>query len=289
MSNSNNSAGDELLRWASEVGSGTWEQLRDASAHLGNKHKLSIRPWILAESLSVLGHLDIEWATRRWSIAPPALNLVPGLSLCIVLTGSRPYYIDRRFEDATDDLSVYPFPIEQPPAPAAKLALCASVSAAYEVGERFGAELVVNPARSLAESLVAIDKLPIAEFAPPPSLDAAEFFDAESLRWRPIDSERPGLYRIDLHGRPVHRRLDSHGNWYLVDLAVGQFLALEGRPDPAMRWQHGSNDGRVPPVLEVRATLALPVLAERAATVSSGLPCKMAGGGSSTSLMTSRS
>jgi hypothetical protein len=100
------SAGDDLLRWVSEAGSGPWERMRDACAYVAEKHRLQRRPWTLASELSALGHVDIDWKSRSWSVAPPAVNLVPGLGLCVVLTGSRPFYIDRRFEEATDDLDV---------------------------------------------------------------------------------------------------------------------------------------------------------------------------------------
>ena len=111
MAESYPTAGDELLRWVSEAGSGTWPQLRDACAYVAQKYGLTAAPLILASDLSALGHIDIEWKTRSWSVALPALNLVPGLGLCLVLTGSRPYYLDQRFEEVTDEVDVYPFGI----------------------------------------------------------------------------------------------------------------------------------------------------------------------------------
>ena len=57
------SAGDELLRWASEAGAGSWEKLRDACAYLSQKYNLRRRPWTLANNLSALGHIDINLST----------------------------------------------------------------------------------------------------------------------------------------------------------------------------------------------------------------------------------
>lgn len=261
------SAGDELLRWVSEAGSGSWERLRDASAHLCQKHSLRERPWQLANELSTLGHLDIEWSSRKWSVAPPSINLVPGLGLWLVLTGSRPYHVDRRFDEATDDQDVFPLAVAQSPAPMAKLAKCASVEVAEHVASRFGAILIVDPARTLALGMRAVDETPM-ERAPAPSLELAQKFDHNSLRWNDIVDRSPGLYRIDLHGRPVHRRLDNHGIWWDIDLPAGQFLELQNRRPSVVRFRPGNSEA--PPRFEVRKELALPIVAERAMRVCSG-------------------
>lgn len=268
------SAGDDLLRWVSEAGSGSWERLRDACAYVAQKHGLERRPWTLATELSALGHLDIDWRTRSWSVSPPAINIVPGLGLCAVLTGSRPFYVDRRFDEATDDLDVFPFEVPQAPAPAAKFAKCASIDVAERVAAGMGALLVVDPAGGLTEALRPVDEETI-EAAPEPSLEEARRFDPMNLRWEADHARRPGLYRLDLHGRPVHRRLDDHGAWWAIDLAAGQFLAVRERNESVIRWR--SHSGDAPARLDVRRELSLPVLAERAATVCSGLVPELRG------------
>lgn len=268
------SAGDDLLRWTSEAGAGPWERLRDACAFVCRKHELQRRPWAVAMDLSILGHLDIDWGTRSWSIAPPALNLVPGLGLCVVLTGSRPHYVDRRFEEATDDLDVYPFEVAQVPSPSAKFAKCASVEVAERVAVGLCARLVIDPATALVEAMRPVDEEPIAS-APAPALEEAQRFDPSTLNWASDHARRPGLYRIDLHGRPVHRRLDDFGHWWAMGLPTGQFLSLRERVDPVLRWRGARVDE--PACLEVRRELSLPILAERAAAVSSGFAPRVVG------------
>lgn len=262
------SAGDDLLRWVSEAGAGSWERLRDVCAYVTQKHGLERRPWTLATELSALGHIDVDWRTRSWSVASPAINIVPGLGLCGVLTGSRPFYVDRRFEEVTDDLDVYPFEVAQAPAPAAKYAKCASVDVAERVAAGMRALLVIDPAGSLTAALRPVDEEPI-EAAPEPSLEEARRFDPTTFRWELDHGRRTGLYRIDLHGRPVHRRLDEYGSWWAIDLAAGQFLTLRDQAEPAVRWRPARGD--VPARFDVRRELSLPVLAERAATICSGL------------------
>jgi hypothetical protein len=222
----------------------------------------------LAGHLSALGHVDIDWRTRTWSVAPPAINVVPGLGLCVVLTGSRPFYVDRRFDEATDDLNVFPFSLEQPPWPTAKFAKCASVDDARDVAERTGARFVLDPASALVEALRAVDE-EVTSAAPEPPLEEAAWFDPAELRWRKDHDRRPGLYQIDLHNRPVHRWHDANGSWWYVDRAAGQFRALDGRDDPVVRWHRAT--ASEPARFEVRRGLALPLVAERALTTCSGL------------------
>jgi hypothetical protein len=269
------SAGDDLLRWVSEAGSGSWERLRDACAYVAEKHPLrKRRPWTLATDLMALGHIDIDWRTRAWSVAPPAINVVPGLGLCTLLTGSRPFYVDRSFEQATDDLDVFPFEVPQPPSPAAKFAKCASVEVAKRIAEGMGALLVLDPARDLAAAMRPVDEEPV-EAAPEPALEEALRFNPVTLGWEADHGRRPGLYRVDLHGRPVHRRLDEFGSWWAIDLPAGQFLELRGHADPVLRWRAATP--AAPAGFEVRRSVSLPVLAERAATVSSGILPQMQG------------
>ena len=263
--------GDELLRWVSEAGSGNWDRLRDACAYVSERHRLSRRPWILASDLSALGHMDIDWRTRAWSVVPPALNLVPGLGLCVVLTGSRPYHVDLRFRDATDDLDVYPFELRQEPAPMARYAKCASVEVAERVADRMKAHLVINPAKGLTRALRNVDE-ELIDSAPEPPLEEATRFNPVTLSWDSNHGRRPGLYRVDLHGRPVHRRLDAYHSWWAIDLAAGQFLALKERGpghESVIRWLPARDDRSC--CFEVRKELALPMLAERAMVISAGL------------------
>ncbi len=133
---------------------------------------------------------------------------------------------------------------------------------------------MIDPARGLTEALRPVDEEPI-EPAPEPSLEEARRFDAATLRWELDHGRRPGLYRMDLHGRPVHRRLDDYGSWWAIDLAAGQFLALRDRAEPVVRWRPARGDA--PPRFDVRRELSLPVLAERAATVCSGLAPQVEG------------
>lgn len=263
-------ASDDLLRWASETGSGSWHHLRDAAAHLARTHSLELRPWQLAVPLASLGHLDIDWREQRWSVAAPAVALSPGMGLCATLVGARPSRIVERYREATEDLNVYPFQLPQRHAPAALFAKCSSVEVTKGVASRLGVPLIFDPASGIVEELPSIVLEEVSPGSPIPNEDGLERFNPINGRWRRVSArDEEGLYRLDLYGRSMHR-LHRSGDWYSVDKATGQVLLLEGKND-LLFWCEPSSDSRVPSTLEVVTWLGLPPLAERAAVVSSGL------------------
>jgi hypothetical protein len=115
----------------------------------------------------------------------------------------------------------------------------------------------------------SVDEPEIKPAAEPP-LDDATRFNAASMGWDPVETRpTPGLYRVDLHGRNVHRRLDDYERWWDIDLAAGQFMELEKAGKSVLRWRPPDR-GR-PSAIEVHERVHLPILAERAFRVSSGL------------------
>ena len=263
-------APDDLMRWASETGSGSWRHLRDAAAYLARTHALNVRPWQLAVPLTSLGHVDIDWREQRWSVAAPAVALSPGMGLCAYLVGARPSRMLERFDEATEDQNVYPFQLKQRNAPAALFAKCSSVTVTEEVAHRLGVPLVFDPASGIVEELPDVVSDGASPSSPVPIEDGLERFDPIDGSWRQITGrDKEGLYRLDLYGRSMHRLLRGD-DWYSVDKATGQLLVLEGRHD-LLFWCKPSNDFRVPSTFEVVEWLGLPPLAERAAVASSGL------------------
>ena len=264
------SPGDDLLMWASEFGSGTWGHLRDTAAYLARVHDTGDRPWYLAAPLSDLGHIDLSWSTERWSMSNPALVMPRGCGLCVYLVGARPRRMLERFQDAADAQDVYPFEIPQGNAPVALFAKCASVDAAQTIADRLGIPLLFDPSAALAQSVPAVDPSALELAAPVPIEDTLEQFDPRSFRWiATSDRDQPGLFRTDLYGRSIFR-LKRDDQWYKVDQAIGQMLALSDRSD-LLRWSPPSLDWVRPSMLEIPSWLALPQLAERAVVAASGL------------------
>ena len=263
-------AGDDLLMWASETGSGPWGQLRDTAAYLARVHDTRDRPWYLAAPLSDLGHLDLSWSTERWSVADPALVMARGCGLSAYLVGARPRRMLERFRDAADAQDVYPFEIPQGKAPRALFAKCASVESGQALADRLGIPLLFDPSTALAESVPRIDPSELELASPVPIEDTLEQFDPQSCRWVPtVDRDQPGLYRTDLYGRSIFR-IKRVGQWYKADQATGQLLVLSDRSD-LLRWSRPSVDWAKPSLLEVPSWLALPQLVDRALVAASGL------------------
>lgn len=264
------SAGDDLLIWASETGSGSWAQLRDTAAYLARVHGAQDRPWYLAAPLSDLGHLDLSWSSERWSVSNPALVMARGCGLCAFLVGARPRRLLERFQEAADAQDIYPFEIPQGRAPAALFAKCASVESGRALADRVGIPLLFDPSAALAQRVLRIDPTSLELASPVPFEDTLERFDSQSAKWVSSgDRDQPGLYRTDLYGRSIFR-LSRDGQWYKVDQATGQLLVLNSRSD-LLRWSQPSPDWAKPSLVEVPSWLALPQLVERSLVAASGL------------------
>lgn len=271
------SAGDDLLMWASETGSGPWGQLRDTAAYLARVHDTGDRPWYLAAPLSDLGHLDLSWSSERWSVADPALVMARGCGLCAYLVGARPRRMLERFQDAADAQDVYPFEIPQGNAPTALFVKCASVESGQALADRLGIPLLFDPSSALAQRVQRIEPSELELASPVPIEDTLERFDPQSCRWvETVYRDQDGLYRTDLYGRSIFR-LNRDDLWFKVDQATGQLLVLSDRSD-LLHWSRPSADWAKPSLLEVPSWLALPQLVDRALVAASGLlPTRMRG------------
>lgn len=76
-------AHDALLTWCSEVGSASLDEFRRACLHL------KLRTGAAARGLSMLGHVEFDYDSRRFAAAPTALTTIPGLPGRLLLTGAR--------------------------------------------------------------------------------------------------------------------------------------------------------------------------------------------------------
>jgi hypothetical protein len=278
------SLGDELLRWASEQGSGTREGLLDAAAHLANKHQLG--SWSLStfpSQLSSLGHLDINWRNGRWSVAPPTLNLIPGLGLLAVLTGARTYHLRKAFDDASATTNFFPLEVAQPDrhgrrvgrdvtpvGPRAIFMKCTTLSDAEGLAERAGLKLASDPAASLAARMPSLDEA-MGPRAAPATRESAQWFNPEGQKWDEMPDDCPsGLYQQDLHALTDYlwHEHDQGDSWWRIGLAEGQFKAIQG--SAVVRWTQGTPNNGVTSRFEIPPDFHLPTLAERALTVSDG-------------------
>lgn len=261
--------GDIMLRWVSELETGTWAQFRQAAATCLAASDEFAYASTLARRMSALGHLDIDWEAGRWSVAPPVVVVARGMGMCAYLAGWRTGWFESRFELATDNLNI--FPLEQPQngAPAAKYAKCGNIEAIEELSRELYARIVWDPSAQLADmvSLPRVCDLPLA--ATPFGEDEVEMFDPQTGRFSKVTTTTAeGLYTYEVNGKPAYR-LHIDSDWRVVDRATGMLQVLQGLP--LMRWHKASADLTSARAVTIPVWLALPPVAERSLVSATGL------------------
>jgi hypothetical protein len=260
---------DTLLRWMSERESGTWMELRDAASGLLAISGARTSALILALRMSALGHADLDWRDRTWSVAPPALAISRNLGMCAYLAGWRTKWMVDRFEEVCADRDCFTFDIAQTEAPTAMFVKLRDDGIADHVAGHLGARLVWDPAAQLASLVRLPDIADLEPGAAPIEDDELERFDPSSGQFRSLDrAERDGLYRFPRYGRTEHR-LRTEGDWRIVGRAEGLAHVMHGTQ--VIAWSKASADGRTPRAMTVPPWFTLPAIAERAVVSATGL------------------
>ncbi|MCY3890460.1 MAG: hypothetical protein OXG50_11260 [bacterium] len=261
--------GDIMLRWVSELETGTWAQFRQAAATcLAASDELASAS-TLARRMSSLGHMDIDWEAGRWSVAPPVVVVARGMGMCAYLAGWRTGWLESRFERATDNLNIFPLEQRQNGAPVAKYAKCGNIEAIEELARDLYVGIVWDPSAQLADmvSLPRIYDLPFA--ATPFGEDEVKMFDPQTGRFSKVaTTTAEGLYTYEVNGRPAHR-LHIDGDWRVVDRATGMLQVLQG--SPLMRWHKATADLTSARAVTIPVWLTLPPVAERSLVSATGL------------------
>ena len=261
--------GDIMLRWASEHEIGTWAQFSQAAATcLGASDEVA-KASTLAWRMSALGHLDIDWEARRWSIAPPVIVAARGMGMCTYLAGWRTGWLESRFERATDTLNI--FPLEQPQngAPAVKYAKCGSIEAIKELAKELHVRIVWDPSAQLADLVSLSEVGDLSLGARPFGEGEVEMFNPQTGRFSTVTTTTAeGLYTYEVNGRPAYR-LYIDGDWRVVDRATGMLYVLQGLP--LIRWHRASADLTSARAVTIPNWLALPPVAERSLVSATGL------------------
>lgn len=262
--------GDHFLAWASETESGSWNELRGAAGHLIGLHLVRLRPWMFASRLEELGHMDIDWAMGRWSIATPCLALSAGMGFCAYLAGWRPFALEHRTWRVAEAHRCKVVPVKQDTSPHAIYVCAESLDQLREVARELELPLCLSPPESILAALPE-DLLQLGPPAAAPTIDdELKRFDPTTGAWLSVQlRDSPGLYSFDLHGQRAFR-FRTHQDWHHVDRATGQLLTMKARED-VMMWHPPNPANTTAATLTVPAGLSLPTLIERIAISSSGL------------------
>jgi len=222
------------------------------------------------QSLSLLGHLEMDWNARSWSAAPPVLTLLPFAGARALLTGSRTRALVRLLEEeALEDVSIDAITAryQQESAPDAFFIGCSDDRDIERLASVLGIAYEFCVSDRLSQLLPDLDSyLAGAPESPPPRGFGIERFEAAVMRWVAVDDDQEaGLYRYDVYGRPQFRFRDSD-RLKAVDMSVGIYAELRRRDSVCLEYADGETTG----ILSVPVNAPLPVLHARAAALCSG-------------------
>lgn len=259
---------DALVAWCSEIGSGDLAGWRAACRHL------ELAPWRAARTLSMLGHVEIDWNHARFAAAPTTLTTIPGLPGRLLLTGARPYGLIAELADVATgsefDVDVHrdlchqfgsgpstAF-VDADPYDAPAFCLAADIrwspNAAAEISR-------LLPAMTRETGTIA--HRPDDRF-PHTMVDPHTF----RARWDEHADERTaGLWLYRAHGRKrqmIMRVPDAEPRMVLDADAAPYLMARPADADPIVEYRIAHR------VLVVNAAAPLPALHSRAAVLCSG-------------------
>lgn len=263
---------EQLLLWVSELGQGTWTEFREAhdwtvQPRVGQRRPL---PTTTAHAFSILGHMEVDWQARVWSVAPPALTILPGAGAHAVLTGSRTQMLTEKLRDlAANADDFYCDQFTQAWGPDALFIAAADETGVERLADELGIKYEPCISERLAQLLAPIDShLALAHSTPPAKGYGVERFDDESLRFLATTADtQPGLYQYGVSYRSEFRWLDETGTYFALDRATAVYVELRRCRRGVLRYQRANVNG----TLIVPFHAQLPALQARTAAMCSGL------------------
>jgi hypothetical protein len=271
-----------LLRWASEAGTGKWQAFKDghdwilAGAQRNRKYVSPAQrslPTALRtlSHLIRLGHMEIDWETQTWAVAPPVITIVPGASVHAVMTGLRTRGFMRDFEaatheDVTNDLLT--ITRTQDEGPDVIFIACTSELDVKRLAADLEAHYEFSVAERLSCLLPDIRALTKVSAAPPPSTGyEVERWNPSSHTFEQARPTTPGLYRYRTYGTYTFRFARVTGEFSDLDLYNGRFAELNRLGINLLGYRESSVNG----TLVVPVWSDLPELHARSAIMCSGL------------------
>lgn len=272
---------DLLLRWASERAEGSLTSFREAYDWLSQADEKSDHwTWAL-QSLQSLGHLEVDWTTRRWEVAPPTIATIAGGGEYALLCGARPGWFMRRLchPDIDGDAAraadgiVLEQPVSQKGGPSLRLVKLGKENAA-EVCARLGVQYSPLAGDQLLTLLPRLTLLIRAGLKSDASLPGGVFPTrmGVGVGKRPLfeDMENPleigpGAYCMTLFD--TKRYFFVHKDGPVFESGRGEVVYMElcRRGQSVLRWDVNCQSLLVP------ARFRLPQLYERAAVLRTGL------------------
>lgn len=276
---------DLLLDWASERGTGTWQEFRSAWEWLLSTDN-SRRPedpagkaWIAGANLAALGHLEMSWTDNgAWAVAPSVITMLPNSGGRALLTGARTRTLYRPasngdgqsgvIADIAEDLDIWIDDIDTRDGPtsvliacnrpedAARLADHCRIAYTYSVSDQLSAML---PPLAAYEALWEPGSLPQGF--------PVERFSSRDLRWHPHPDDEPsdaGLYVGKTYSENVHVLAMPVGAQFRVPRDHAVYEVLRWDDINVLAYDEAAHELWVP------TSCRLPLQHERAAVLCSG-------------------
>ncbi len=286
---------DLLLTWASERGAGTWNEFLEVHEWLssGSDGVAGSRASATVRTLSMLGHLEMDWSARRWGVAPSVATMLPDAGGYAVLTGSRTRRLMKRLNQIIDTKqTLFIEPRGHPEAPSTIFIGCEEESDVAWLADTLGIAFVTSVSEELSEVLPPL--LAYLRAAPQtraPRGAEGQRFNPDQLRtpqprrgtgamgpgpsangplWSDVEEhDEAGLYRFKVYGHPEYRWISGGGASYEVDFALGAYLELSRCGVDVLEWTRDGGSGvlRCPD----DGAAPLPTLHARAAALCTGL------------------
>lgn len=273
---------DELLLWCSERGAGSLDAFRDTYAWLEKGEPKSSAPdWRIAlYNLQVLGHAEVDWEARTWSVTPPVLTTMPNSGGHALLVGQRPLWLmqrlERLHEDPGSDIaalaqSVMPLPpFRQAGGPSVRMVTLADPEDCRALCQALGIAFEDRAADQLARRLPRFQEM-LAERGVqrgPGGIEPQKMSEGGSDLWTDIE----GHGEPPLHGAYRYQRYNTHR--YIYWIGMSGFIAdkrtvVYAELARAKRWVLRYNPLRRE--LYAPKRMQLPHLHARAAVLRSGL------------------
>jgi hypothetical protein len=259
---------DALLSWCSELGSGTYEQFRRGC------QSVRIGASAAARVLSVLGHVEFSWRTRRFSCAPPTLTTIAGMPGRFLLCGQRTLGALENLRLAADhaslDVDVARQPAHQFGAGPGTVVIDADAPDAEQLAHIAGLIFAPDAATAIARSLPVLALDTAGEPATPDERFPHCPVDPDTLddRWdaEPDVGYADGLWAWRTYRRQRELYLRRGGEWWYLPVAEHGAYLIERPADASALIEYDAASR----VLAVDSRAALPELHARAACLCSG-------------------
>jgi hypothetical protein len=213
---------DTLLEWASEVGGGTWASWRETCAYL------KIGPSSAARKLGALGHVEFDWNSNRFAVAPPTAVLTLHSSGCLLLTGARRRglrgSLEALYAEGEFDIDLRP-PVAQQRGPETWL-VEAEVDEMRVFAEAAGFDFEVDSGRRIIEALPPASLQACGEEGRPDPRFPRKWLNPRlGLMQANVDSGTDGLWWVEEYRREV-AFVRRQGDWFrIATREYGPYLA----------------------------------------------------------------